>query len=276
MIPKKYSFRYLSKRKIKDIQFLQQSWRRKELTSVPLTVVSQSAHEAEVVNRKRMFLKLAGVVGIGAAGSLLLPKKASALVFGSAPANNVVGVKNSANTRIDPATEATSLSIKTATEASKIATDSIKTNTDTLVTNSNKFTFSGSSLLTTSAGGSSDVVGLKDSLDNRINPVSEDAIILLRRLVKLMESQATVDTANRQRVAVDAWGGNVATGVGTSAASGLTLVPRIVLATDSTVGTVTSVTNVVTIGSYPANQMFADVAHGVYANAIRRNLVFTN
>jgi uncharacterized protein YqfA (UPF0365 family) len=89
-------------------------------------------------------------------------------------------------------------------------------------------------------------------------------------MVKLMESQATVDTANRQRVTVDAWGTSVLTGAGNS-----TSVPRIALATDSTVGTVTSVTNVVTIGSYPTQQMFGDVAHGVYANAIRRNLVFS-
>ena len=271
MLPKKHSFKLLSTHQVKVIKLERRSVKQNALV---VKLEADQSRQAAIDARKRTFLKLASIVSLGAAGSLLLPKKASALVFGSAPANNVVGVKNSANTRIDPATETTVNSIKTATEASKIATDSIKTNTDTLVTNSNKFTFSGSSLLTTSAGGSSDVVGLKDSLDNRINPVSEDAVILLRRLVKLMESQATVDTANRQRVAVDAWGGNVATGVGTSAASGLTLVPRIVLATDSTVGTVTSVTNVVTIGSYPANQMFADVAHGVYANAIRRNLAF--
>ncbi len=267
MLPKKHSFKLLSAHQVKVIKLERRSVKQDALA---VKLEADQSRQAAIDARKRTFLKLASIVSLGAAGSLLLPKKASALVFGSAPANNVVGVKNSANTRIDPATETTVNSIKTATEASKIATDSIKTNTDTLVTNSNKFTFSGSSLLTTSADGGSSVVGLKDSLDHRINPVSEDAIILLRRLVKLMESQATVDTANRQRVTVDAWGTSVLTGVGTS-----TSVPRVVLATDSTVGTVTSVTNVVTIGSYPANQMFADVAHGVYANAIRRNLVFS-
>lgn len=270
MIPKKYSFRYLSSRKIKDIQFLQQSWKKKELSSAPLKAAVVSEETPEVINRKRMFLKLASVVGIGAAGSLLLPKKASALVFGSSPASNAVGIKNSSNTRIDPATEATALSVKTATEGTKTAADSIKTNTDTLVTNSNKFTFSDGSLLVSSSGTTAEVVGLKDSQDTRINPATDDALVLLRRMVKLMESQATVDTANRQRVTVDAWGTSVSTGTGTS-----TGVPRVALATDSTVGTVTSVTNVATIGSYQTQQMFGDVAHGVYANAIRRNLVFS-
>src|SRR3989344_2347434 len=56
---------------------------------------------------KRTFLKVAGVAGLGLAGSLLLPKKADALIMGSSPTTGVVGVKNAANTRINPATEET-------------------------------------------------------------------------------------------------------------------------------------------------------------------------
>ena len=56
---------------------------------------------------KRAFLKVAGVAGAGLATSLLLPKKAEALIMGSSPTTGVVGVKNSTNARINPATEET-------------------------------------------------------------------------------------------------------------------------------------------------------------------------
>lgn len=56
---------------------------------------------------KRTFLKVAGIAGAGLAASLLVPKKAEALIMGSSPTTGVVGVKNSTNTRINPATEET-------------------------------------------------------------------------------------------------------------------------------------------------------------------------
>lgn len=55
--------------------------------------------------KKRLFLKLLGVAGLGFVGSLIFPKKADAYVFGSTPASNTVGIKNSSNARINPATE---------------------------------------------------------------------------------------------------------------------------------------------------------------------------
>ncbi len=144
--------------------------------------------------KRRLFLKSLGVIGLGALGATMFPKKTSALVMGGTPATSVVGVKDASNVRISPATE-TSLA-------------SVKTNTDTLVTNSNKFTFSGSNLMVAKAG-DSDAVGLKDIEGARINPLSEDNVILLRRMVKLLESRATVDVANRRRVTFDAWGDNL-------------------------------------------------------------------
>ena len=42
---------------------------------------------------------------MGAVASLFIPKKAEALIFGSTPASNVVGVKDSTNDPINPATE---------------------------------------------------------------------------------------------------------------------------------------------------------------------------
>lgn len=55
-------------------------------------------------NKKRLFLKFLGVAGLGLVGSMLLPKRADAYVFGSTPTSNVVGVKNESDLRINPAT----------------------------------------------------------------------------------------------------------------------------------------------------------------------------
>ena len=56
---------------------------------------------------KRNFLKVAGIAGAGLVASQLLPKKAEALIMGSSPTTGVVGVKDSTNVRINPATEET-------------------------------------------------------------------------------------------------------------------------------------------------------------------------
>lgn len=57
---------------------------------------------------KRNFLKLASMVGTSVIVSqLTAPDKAHALIMGSSPTSGVVGVKNAANTRINPATEET-------------------------------------------------------------------------------------------------------------------------------------------------------------------------
>lgn len=56
---------------------------------------------------KRNFLKVAGIAGAGIIASQLAPQKAHALIMGSSPTTGVVGVKNAANTRINPATEDT-------------------------------------------------------------------------------------------------------------------------------------------------------------------------
>jgi len=60
---------------------------------------------------KRNFLKVAGIAGVSLVSSLVLPKKAEALIIGSSPTTGVVGVKDSTNTRINPATEETASSL---------------------------------------------------------------------------------------------------------------------------------------------------------------------
>src|SRR3989344_5961242 len=57
---------------------------------------------------KRTFLKVASIAGASAiASQILSPKKASAFIMGSSPTTGVVGVKDSTNVRINPATEET-------------------------------------------------------------------------------------------------------------------------------------------------------------------------
>jgi hypothetical protein len=99
-----------------------------------------------------------------------------------------------------------------------------------------------------------------------INPATDESIILLRRMVKLLEYQSATDVGNRQRVTIDAITG------------------ALTLATITTVGAVTAITNALpagtnTIGTVLAGgadqRQFIDVARTSYANAIRNKLTFS-
>ncbi|MEK7165008.1 MAG: hypothetical protein AAB779_03620, partial [Patescibacteria group bacterium] len=91
---------------------------------------------------KRTFLKVAGVAGAGIAASLLLPKKASALIMGSSPTTGVVGVKNAANTRINPATEETLGTVLKTTDLT-FDTGSLQVKVTSLPATGNSFSDSG-------------------------------------------------------------------------------------------------------------------------------------
>lgn len=91
---------------------------------------------------KRSFLKIAGVAGAGLVASQLLPSKASALVMGSSPTTGVVGVKNAANTRINPATEE-SLSDLLKTSDLTFDAGSLEVKITSLPTSLNSFSDSG-------------------------------------------------------------------------------------------------------------------------------------
>ena len=95
-----------------------------ELRSVPLspspdsgqTFAKASAWQGKSTigdKNKRTFLKMAGIAGASIIGSLFLPKEADALIMGSSPTTGVVGVKNAANTRINPAREETVATLAT-------------------------------------------------------------------------------------------------------------------------------------------------------------------
>jgi hypothetical protein len=197
--------------------------------------------------KKRLFLKLLGVAGLGVVGSMLLPKRADAYVFGSTPASNVVGLKNILNAKINPATEDTLSGIKET---------------------SDKLTFDIDGNLLTANGGDDAIVGVKNVADTRINPATQETlttlattaatlttnedVILLRRIAKQMESLATVDSSNRQRVTVE----------GATITSG----------TITTVTTVTTVANATALGGVDARYLYIDTARNAYANGIRNNL----
>jgi len=84
-----------------------QSGTQESAIILPSSFSSDSGKPTIGDKNKRTFLKVAGIAGAGLVGSLLLPKKASALIMGSSPTTGVVGVKNSTNARINPATEET-------------------------------------------------------------------------------------------------------------------------------------------------------------------------
>ena len=101
-----------------------------------------------------------------------------------------------------------------------------------------------------------------------VTPASEESIVLLRRIVKLLESQSATDIGNRQRVTIDAITG------------------ALTLATITTVGTVSAVTGItnalpagtntlgnVTLGGADQRQ-FIDTARTAYNTGVRSKLTF--
>lgn len=75
--------------------------------ALPVNVIESNEGEAVEDSKKRHFLKILGGGALGVAAAAMFPSKASALVVGSTPTSNVVGLKNSSNTRINPATDDT-------------------------------------------------------------------------------------------------------------------------------------------------------------------------
>ena len=70
---------------------------------------------------KRSFLKVLGIAGLGIVATSLFPKKTDAYVVGSTPTSNVVGIKNSSNTRINPATDETLSSLVSGQGVNKLS-----------------------------------------------------------------------------------------------------------------------------------------------------------
>lgn len=272
-----------------------------DISSPPLNMVTESEtttpatdEESFTLNsdmstaedhKKRAFLKFAGLTGLSLLAYFTLPKQAEALVMGSTPTSNTVGVKNAANTRIDPATEGTVAGVKTQTDkltfdgsnnlyvqaatgfssqlenaSSAVINPATEETLTTIKNQANKFTFDGSGNLLTAGGAAASVVGVKDTSGTQVNPSTDDSIQYLRRIVKLMESQAVVDSGNRQRITLDS------IGTGTAVT---TTVP-----VSGTVTATVASTTVTTLGGWN-QQLFQDPARTAYATGIRQNLTFS-
>ncbi len=80
-------------------------------TMAGLHPVTQEEQVVVEDHKRRAFLKVATIAGVGVIASQLSPKKAHALIMGSSPTTGVVGVKDSTNTRINPATEETAATL---------------------------------------------------------------------------------------------------------------------------------------------------------------------
>ncbi len=188
-------------------------------------ILSQNFEEDVKVNvnddDRRNFLKILGGASVGAAVLSMIPSKAQAYIIGSSPTAGIVGVKNSLNVGVNPATEDGNLATLTAKDfatettlntlnskdfatETTLATRASETTLSAIKTNSDKFLFDvGGNLLTASTGGAAGAVTVKDTTNTQINPATDESILYLRRMVKLMESQAVVDSQMRQRIVVD-------------------------------------------------------------------------
>ena len=110
----------------------------------------------------------------------------------------------------------------------------------------------------------------------QVNPAQDESVILLRKIVKLLESNAVVDINQRQRiVAEQATAANLnATVTGTIT---LGTMPALVAST-ATIGNV--VVGFGAVASTAANTIdsryfLMDTARNAYANGIRANLVWS-
>jgi uncharacterized protein involved in response to NO len=90
---------------------------------------------------------------------------------------------------------------------------------------------------------------------------AEDLLVMLSRVVKLLESNAVVDSAQRQRISLD----TIAAGVALPTVTAVTTV--------STVSTVSAVTNIAATAGMDREQ-YINTAKQTYAMSIRSRLEF--
>lgn len=156
MLGSKHSFRLISSREINKVSV--DFNLKKEGVKNRANIIS-TTEDVKIDDKKRTFLKTLGAVGVGAVAASLIPGKAEALVFGSTPTSNTVGIKNSSNVKINPATQETLASIKS---QSDLLTFDSGVNPANLKVNV--------------AAGS---VGLKNTGGTAINPATDDSLLSL-------------------------------------------------------------------------------------------------
>ncbi len=279
-LPSKYSFCFVTKNKIKT------DTNKNDYAPEVSGVLSgdSNLNSEEVNSDKRKFLKLAGLGAVGLIASQMLPSKANAYIMGSTPATGVVGVKNFSNTRIDPATEGTLTLIKNQTTklnfdgsnnlyvnaaagfasqlenaSNAIINPATEDTLNYIRTQTDKLHFDGSNNLLVS-GASAATTGLKDKSGTQINPATEDSLILLRRILRQVDALSVVDSAQRQKITIDAITANLT----------LSAVTNV-----GTVTTVTTVSSLTQLGGVDGRYLFIDTARNMYSGSIRNRLTFS-
>ena len=117
-------------------------------------------------------------------------------------------------------------------------------------------------------------VTIADANNNVVNPSSEEDILLLRKIVKLLESSATIDAKQRQRVVVEAIGTNTGTSTEVNASIPVTTTMGAATANIGQVvvgfgGQATAAGNII-----DSRFFLIDTARNAYAAGIRSNLVW--
>lgn len=118
----------------------------------------------------------------------------------------------------------------------------------------------------------SDSLNILNTSGVTVNPATDESILLLRRMVKLLDSIATVDSQNRQRVTIDAVPVTIAVSQPTATALNVTAVQPTATLLNANVNTVT---NIAGYGGVDPRYQFIGAARLAYANGIRANLKFT-
>ena len=102
----------------------------------------------------------------------------------------------------------------------------------------------------------SDSVKILNATGTTINPATEETLQLLRRMVKLLEPLATVDSSNRQRISLDS---SIAT----------------VTVSNATASLLNANVNILLNGNVDPRYQMIDIARTAYATGVRANLKFT-
>lgn len=233
-------------------------------TEIISEIENTNINENSVVDdNRRLFLKVAGVAGLGLAASALFPSQTTAYIAGSAPTagGGSVSLKNAGGTTINPATEETLALVEGNT--SSVDTNIGTVNTNIINIDSNITSIKANTANIPAKGQTTMLNSMPVTIasDQPALPISgtmtfdasskmtvdpADSLFYLRKIVKQLEPLTTVDAANRQKVYIDG----------------------------SATLTVTLSTTAVTTIAGQGNQMYQDVARNTYANGVRNNLAF--
>lgn len=247
MIPSKHSFQFISRKNARKI-ILTRKLKKQGMSSIQ-AAENQSklaALNEDKDDNKRAFLKFAGLVSLGVFASSLIPKKAEALVFGSTPAASNVGVKDSTNVPINPATEGTLTDIKTNT--AKLANLSFTADAP-----------AATNFLMTAPVDSANArinPATEESLANIGETVNDQSIWMLHKIITLLKPLGMVTGAGSNRLSID---------VNSCATHAVTM---------TTLANVTNLNNLVNIGNVNSFSLMKDSARNAYANSIRSKISF--